>query len=225
MHPALGDPDGWGVRFGRELNATDDRPELNERGTGYPVLEGKHVRPFRIDRSAARFSIAWESAARLLPARPFAAPRLAYRDVASATNRLTLIAAIVPAWVVTTHTLFCAKKPPDLDVQHFLCGIFNSFVANHLVRMRVSTHVTASVIEQLPVPTPGRNSGPFRELAGLSRRLSHDDDAGARAQQQALAAALYGIEEGEFAYVLDAFPLISRGERDAALECFRCIVR
>jgi hypothetical protein len=33
--------------------------------------------------------------------------RLAYRDVASATNRLTLIAAVIPARAATTHTLFC----------------------------------------------------------------------------------------------------------------------
>ena len=36
--------------------------------------------------------------------------RLAYRDVASSTNRLTLIAAIVPPGVLTTHTLFCSRE-------------------------------------------------------------------------------------------------------------------
>ena len=38
-------------------------------------------------------------------------PRLAYRDVASATNRLTLIAAILPPRCVSTHTVFCLRTP------------------------------------------------------------------------------------------------------------------
>src|SRR6187397_3021402 len=63
----------------------------------------------------------------------FTRARLAYRDVASPTNRLTLIAAIVPARVVTTHTLFCLKGEVDEYLQLFLCGVFNSFAANYLV--------------------------------------------------------------------------------------------
>ena len=38
---------------------------------------------------------------------------LAYREVAAATNRLTLIAAILPADTITTHTVFCLKEPLD----------------------------------------------------------------------------------------------------------------
>jgi hypothetical protein len=67
-------------------------------------------------------------------------------DVASATNRLTLIAAIVPADAVTTHTLFCLKTGLPLDAQHVLCALLNSFVANYLIRFRVNTHVTATLI-------------------------------------------------------------------------------
>ena len=38
-------------------------------------------------------------------------PRLAYRDVAGATNQLTLIAALLPAGCVSTHTVFCLRTP------------------------------------------------------------------------------------------------------------------
>jgi hypothetical protein len=223
--PALGDTDGWNVQFGRELNATEDRPHFTEGGSGLPVLEGKHVRPFRVDTQACRRTIAPATARRLLRgASPFSAPRLAYRDVASASNRLTLIAAIVPAGVVTTHTLFCLKRPPDIESQEFLCGIFNSFVANHLVRMRVGTHVTTAVMDRLPVPKPSRGSPAFMRLASLARHLARTDDEDARAEHQALAARLYGLSEDAFADVLKGFPLIAQAERDAALATFRCIV-
>jgi hypothetical protein len=60
-------------------------------------VEGKQIQPFRVDLDASRFAIPAGAASRLLdPGRTFGRPRLAYRDVSSATNRLTLIAAILP---------------------------------------------------------------------------------------------------------------------------------
>jgi hypothetical protein len=221
--PALGSADGWNLQFGRELNATDDRRYFVDQGEGFPVVEGKHLQPFRVDSARARLRISSADARRLLPSAPFAGPRLAYRDVASATNRLTLIAAIVPPWVVTTHTVFCVKTPPDIDAQHFLCGIFNSFVANYFVRMRVSTHVTAALMRHLPVPKPARDNPSFRRLGALSRLLSEGHE-GAAAMQQAVAARLYGLSVEAFARVLDAFPLVPRAERDGAHSAFRSLV-
>jgi hypothetical protein len=223
--PALGDAAGWNLEFGRELNATDDRPHFTTADKGLPIVEGKHVRPFRVDTDAARWRIAPETARRLLHGTSsFSLPRLAYRDVAAATNRLTLIAAIVPPGVVTTHTLFCIKHPPDIESQEFLCGIFNSFVANHLVRMRVGTHVTTAVIDRLPVPKPPRSVTAFKRLAALARHLTQADDEAARAEHQALAARLYGLSAEAFAHVLNGFPLIAAPEREAAMSSFRCIV-
>ena len=46
--PVLASPDGWGVEFGRELNASDDRRHFKAGGDGLPVLEGKHVGPFQV---------------------------------------------------------------------------------------------------------------------------------------------------------------------------------
>lgn len=227
-HLPLADPEGWNLQFGRELNASDDRPHFTEpmpSGEGLPVIEGKHLQPFRVDPTAARFHIARAAAARLLrTTRPFLHPRLAYRDVASSTNRLTLIAAIVPAGVVTTHTLFCLKTAADLESQYFLCAIFNSFVANYLIRMRVSTHVSAALIARLPVPKPSPESAGFQELAAVARRLSAGDET-AGPEHQARAAQLYGLAEGDFARILEGFPLVPRAERDAALSVYRYIVR
>jgi hypothetical protein len=226
--PALGDADGWGLHFGRELNASDDRPHFVEAGSDkavLPIVEGKHMQPFRVNAAAARFQIARADADRIFrTGQPFLRPRLAYRDVASASNRLTLIAAIVPAGVLTTHTLFCVKQPPDLQAQYFLCGIFNSFVANYLVRMQVGTHVTAALVHRLPVPRPARESGAYRKMAALARRLSNGQ-TDAAPNQQALAAHLYGLSVPAFAHVLECFPLVPRAQRDAALAAFRCIVR
>ena len=46
-----------------------------------------------------------------------------------------------------THAL---KAGLDEEAQVFLCGILNSYVANYLIRMRVSSHVTASIVSRMP---------------------------------------------------------------------------
>ena len=227
-YPALEDA-AWSVRFGRELNATDDRSHLlagaPARGS-LPVVEGKHLTPFVAHVEAASLCIPASAAASLLDgAATFRRPRLAYRDVAAATNRLSLIAAIVPAGVVTTHTLFCLKTPLDADAQHFLCGVFNSYVANYLVRCRINTHVSAGVIARLPVPRPPRESAAFRHVSAIAAALaagSHDADALARLQ--ALVARLYDLTEDQFAHILATFPLADGAVRDAAAAAFCDIV-
>jgi hypothetical protein len=154
-------------------------------------------------------------------------PRLAYRDIASATNRLTLIAALVPAEAVTTHTLFCLKTPLALDSQHVLCALLNSFVANYLIRFRVNTHVTVSLVSRLRVPVVERESRTFRRLSALAQTLMHSPVAAEKqpeyAELQGLVANLYGLSELEFAHVLSTFPLIPDEVRSAVLTQFNSL--
>ncbi len=229
--PALSHADGWKVTFGRELNATDDRASFVEGGTGHPVpglpvIDGKHIQPFSVDPTRARYRIPAGVANRLASARAAQhRSRLAYRDVASPTNRLTLIAAIVPAGVLTTHTLFCVKEPLDEDLQLFLCGMLNSFVANYLVRLQVGTHVTASLMSRLPMPKAARDSAAFRTIVSNSAVLRRSPaDAFAHARLQASAARLYGLNRAQLAHVLETFPLVNVEERDAVMAAFYDIV-
>jgi hypothetical protein len=211
--PPLESRDGWHVHAGRELNATDDRHHFG--ATGLPVLEGKHLDPFRVRLEDATAHIDRRLARRLLGDR-IDRPRLGYREVASATNRLTLIAAIVPAGAVTTHTVFCVRERLPEDQLWFLCGVFNSYVANYCVRLRGGTHVPAAVIQQLPVPAPAH--GDCASIARLARALAADpsDDATA-ARLQAAVARLYGLAHDELAHVLTTFPLVDEAARAAAL--------
>src|SRR5260221_3721554 len=221
LFPPLGAARGWAARFGRELNATDDRGAFRDPGRGLPVVEGKHLAPFRAALEAARHSIRAEDARRLLPSSPHERPRLAYRDVASATNRTTLIAAMLPAQCVSTHTLFCLRSRLSLRSQYFLCALFNSFVVNFLVRLRVTTHVTTAIVERLPIPTAETAPGAFRHIAALGRVLSRRRDPNALAILNARVAELYQLSAEEFAHILETFPLIPIEERERALREFK----
>ena len=68
--PRLADTAGWGVRFGRELNATDDRHHFVPReapaeGPLLTIVEGKHLEPFRLLTNKATLAVTAARAATL----------------------------------------------------------------------------------------------------------------------------------------------------------------
>jgi hypothetical protein len=216
----LGAEEGWDAHFGRELNATEDRAAFRTDRRGLAIVDGRHLEPFRVALNRSSRSISIGDARRLLPGGHFERPRLAYRDVASATNRTTLIASVLPAGCVSTHTVFCLKTTRSLADQWLLCGLFNSLVVNYLARLRVSTHVTTAIVERLPVPARAAGPRACREIAALARRLSRRDNPDAFAELNKHAAQLYQLTVDEFRHVLDTFPLVERGVRDRALALF-----
>jgi hypothetical protein len=221
--PRLGSRDGWNVAFGRELNASDDRglfAPIGPSSCGRPVVEGKQVDPFRVAVNRSRLEITSTDTDVRVPRRA----RLAYRDVASATNRLTLIAAIVPARAVTTHTLFCLRTILPLPSQRVLCALLNSYVANYLIRMRVNTHVTVALVSRLFVPVVAPEHPLFARLAGCAEALSLGarpaEDMDDYAEIQAIAAHLYGLTTIQFEHVLETFPLVPREVRARTIRRF-----
>ena len=223
--PALGHASGWQVRFGRELNATDDRPHFAPLGRHphdwLPIVEGKQLRPFGIDLDRSTLGIPRTLASTLLDAASsFDRDRIAYRDVAAATNKLTLIAAMLPRGSVSTHTVFCLKTPLDQDAQWCLLGLLNSLVANYLVRLQVTTHVTTALMARLPVPRPPAESAEFCRLVELSRLIAVSNieaTVDEYAEVNSIAARLYSVSNDQYAHVLDSFPLIPENVRAACL--------
>jgi hypothetical protein len=216
--------EGWGARFGRELNATDDRDAFGEPGNGLPVVEGKQLTPFVVDVAASKFSVSPREARARLGHERFRRGRLAYRDVASAGNRLSLLAAIVPANTVTTHTLFCLKTPLPAADQQVLCALLNSFVVNYLARQRIGTHLSASIVEGLPVPRPERGSAEFAAVRRCAELLGRSPkDTAICAELQARTARIYALTADELSHVLDSFPLVPRAERTAVLTVWRSL--
>ena len=186
-----------------------------------PVVEGKHLDPFHARLGTVAYRISAAEAQRRLPSNAYLRPRLAYRDVASATNRATLIAAVLPGGCVSTHTVFCLRTRLPLEAQHFLCGMFNSLVVNYLVRLRVSTHVTTAIAERLPIPTREQVPSAFGTIAALARLLARRVDRAAFGRLNALVAKLYQLSHADLTHVLATFPLLPEEERDEVLQDFR----
>ena len=122
--PGCGDEAGWNLQFGRELNASDDR-SLQPVRRGLPIIEGKHIAPFPLD-TARRHRLHPASAGRgRLGDGPFERPRLAYRDVASSTNRADADRrASCRQADHHAHALLPQGSAGGRgSAQHFICGI------------------------------------------------------------------------------------------------------
>ena len=150
--------------------------------------------------------------------------------MSSAGNRWTLIAALVPAGVVTTHTVFILRHPPALPMQLYLCAVLNSLVANWFVRLYIGTHVTSALMARLPVPLPDRTpcppgtcGVPWKRLARAAARLRRIPAAALEASDeylrlQAEVARLYGLSRVQMEVILAGTPHLGATARAAILE-------
>lgn len=199
--PPLASAEGWCARFGRELHASDDREHFRARGDGLPVVEGKHIDAFRLRPLVDPARIDATVASRLLGGRPFDRPRVAYRDVSSPTNGQVVVAAMLPAGVVSTHTLFCLKTSMSADDAWALCGLLNSTVVSYLAALRMSNHVTTAIMHELPVPRPSSRAA-RHALARLARRAAAAPAGVERTALDAACARAYGLTTRVYARVL-----------------------
>jgi hypothetical protein len=214
--PALGSTAGWNARFGRELNATEDRRHFERRGLR--VIEGKHLDRFVVQAAGSSTRLPAARARALLPDARHLRPRLGYRDVSGVGNRWSLIAAVIPARVVTTHTIFCLRSRHSRDDMDLLAALFNSYVLNAIVRMWMGSHVTTSLVESLPVPRRRRSAIERRIIRLSQRQRTGRAKAHTEAELQAAVAGFYELDEGTFRSVLEGFPRVPAEDRERAAE-------
>jgi hypothetical protein len=219
LWPRLGGE--WRVGFGRELNATEDR-HLWRSGPrpddAVVVVDGKHVQPFSVrapdDGPWARPA----DARRALPDEPWMRWRLAYRDVSSPTNGRSLLCALLPPGIVSTHTVFCLRTRIGLSAQLYLCGMLNSLAADWFVRRYLASHVTTRLISSVPVPRVAAGDARRRKVVRLAARLMRSpDDHGAQIELQVTTARLYGLDPDAVTIVVSDFPRLSPLVRDGLL--------
>lgn len=166
--------------------------------------------------------------------------RAGFCDVTGQTNERSMLAAIIPPAFPCGNTVSTVVvQPEEKQSVHLLwIALMNSFVADWLLRFRVSNHVNFFLLEPLAVPRPKVESDEAQLLIQAATRLTCttpefallwqeimgepwqeacgvrdvQQRAQLRAQIDAIVADLYGISEHDYAYILNTFPLLDRDQ-------------
>lgn len=180
--------------------------------------------------------------------------RLVWRDITNATNERTLIATIVPHNVFLGNTLnylqpinFNGKSfnyTIPLKGILFLCGLFNSFVVDFILRRRVATHANMFYIIELPIPRYQQGDPYFSEVykrvgslicitdeykllrkeCNISNyKTDQIDRNNIIAEINAYTAKIYDLTRDEFKYILNTFPLVKSEFKDLVLSKYDLI--
>jgi hypothetical protein len=170
--------------------------------------------------------------------------RLGFRDVARATDERTLIAAVIPPGTALGHHVPFFRRSVQDDPQVgyrtlmdassmlYLCGVLNSLALDFVVRRKVSSALTKSIMATLPIPDLPLDSSRQAAIVALAGRLTcrspafeelaevvgvpcgpldHDEEVRLRVELDAHVAHLYGLSPDHFVRVLADFRK-SKGE-------------
>jgi hypothetical protein len=213
--PMVGDPaeGAWVVELCRELHMTDDSKMFKSTPCPVcvPLYEGKMIHQYDCRFSEPRYWVdKSEVETALRPARSRRAQqvvkeqktdigaevlnglsldnnayRLAFREVARASDERSMICTVLPPAVIAGHTLVLHR--PFLDVLGpkgleerlalapsillYFVATLNSFVADWSLRLRISTHLTMFQVYQLPVPRLPETDPRLRPIATRAAKL------------------------------------------------------
>lgn len=226
-----GEPDDglWPVYKGASFNLWE--PDTGVRYASadpevvLPALQTKRLRQQRLARSAfSEFPREWAEDPETLPC---LRPRIAFRDIARATDSRTLIAALVPPdRVITNQAPYLLWPVGDERDESYLLGVLCSIPLDWCARRVVETHVNFHVFNGLPIPRPDRDD-PLRHrveiiagrLAAVDDRYSDwakavgvecgsvedDEKPSLIAELDAVVAHLYGLEEDDVTHIFETF--------------------
>ena len=182
--PTLGEflPKRWNVQLSQEFNMTSDSHLFNEDGDGAPLHGGKTIRAFDHQFSPITYWIQhslvqddeWRGRWRKLrkrkqkPARfDHQHYRTGFRRIARSADERAFISTVIPASSVCPDTtlvvrrLVPAKKTGQPEEwigsaqSTWLASVFNSYVLDFLIRMKITTHLDMHFVYALPVPRLG----------------------------------------------------------------------
>ncbi len=191
------------------------------------ALQRKRRNGHRNRRSAfSEMPAAWIEDPQTLPC---LRPRIAVRDTARSSDTRTVIAALVPGELVITHQApyLLRIRGTERD-EAFLIGVLSSMILDWYARRVVELHLTASILDNFPIPDADINNDPTArrtvEIAGRLAAVDHRFAGWAAAvgvpvgsandepiksdlicELDACVARLYGLDEDDLAVVYGTF--------------------
>ncbi|MHA2225345.1 MAG: Eco57I restriction-modification methylase domain-containing protein [Candidatus Hodarchaeales archaeon] len=223
----------WEIQFTRELDMSLDSSLFNKKQRGLIIFEGKMIEQYNPNFKEPRYWIDENNIQKKFSEhyRDFKEFRLGFRAVAASTNRRTMIASIIPKNVCCGNSIILTKifdtetnkrliEEKDLL---YICGVFNSFVFDFLLRLKVTTNINMFFIYDMPVPRLTKDNKTYQrivrnvarlypEFNELNKRLTKKtrekhtiSKIQLKAETDSLVTRLYGLNKENLKYILDQF--------------------
>ncbi len=226
----------WKLNLTRELDITLNSILFNTDRQGYPVYEGKMIEQYTHLFKKPRY---WIENKKLFSKfdnkyQDFKEFRLGFRSIAASTNRRTMVATVLPEKVCVGNSIIISRIFSSENSERlinesdllYLCGVFNSFVFDYLLRLKVTTNINMFYIYDMPVPTVSTEDKEYNEIVkhvalllsnyrgfeSLSKYHELTKMTENRPNHQkiwakidVLVAKLFGINHKELEYILDQF--------------------
>ncbi|EMF0068053.1 adenine methyltransferase, partial [Enterococcus hirae] len=141
------------LNFSQGINKTNFSSILNDDDDddSVPVYGGKDVHQFKITNKPSIFMKIENAEKR--SKNMYKDFRIAYRDVARATDKRTVIATLLPEKSVVVNSMNVQSEDnTTLKEKLFYLGIMNSYIYDFLLRNVIDKHVSISFVKQTPMP-------------------------------------------------------------------------
>jgi len=159
---------------------------------------------------------------------PMDSARIAFRDIARATDTRTAIPCLLPPGTAAVHqSPILVRRQGDEKAEAFLLGVMSSIPFDWGARRWVELHLTFELLNALPVPVYDPDSAAAKRVVEIAGRLAAVDgryadwagNAGVPvgsvrtrpdkddlvAELDALVSLLYGLSEDQVEHVFAAF--------------------
>ena len=139
-----------------------------------PWLQERRRRQVRLTSSAFyEMPVPWASEGSTLPCLH---PRIAFRDVARATDSRTTICALIPGNNVLVHlSPYLLRRRGNSAAEAYVLGVLSSMPLDWYARRYVEVHLTAGFLRSFPVPRPADDDPRFRRVIEIAGRLAAVD--------------------------------------------------
>ena len=169
----------WQVYKGASFNLWEPDTQVYygwaDPGEVLPILQEKRVRSFtRANSPYGGFARAVIDDPETLPC---LSPRIAFRDIARATDTRTVIACLVyPEVVLTNPAPYLLWPSGDERDQAYLLGVLCSMPLDWYARRVIEIHLNFHLFNAFPVPRPLRDDRHRLEVESIAGRLAAVDD-------------------------------------------------
>ena len=261
--------DQWNFKATSELHMTSNSNLFHTANIGLPLYEGKMMNGFTHNFKTPRYWIDEKEGSDVLIKKELnrmekinkdhsSTPqidtwqyRLVWRAISSVGNQRTLISTILPKNVFLGHSLnYLAplifdgdKYVPRISLTEtmFICGVFNSFPIDFILRHKVATNLSIFYLKELPIPHYDKNNPIHKKIMENTAKLicttdefselrdkvnvpdfvtDEDKRTALKAQINACAAKIYDLDKNDLKFILNTFPIADEKLKDLTMDEF-----